>query len=97
MICAQPVVGSNPRKVNGVAGKASDLNSLLSSNKVSLLPGSKLHDPVQGLIMWIINPVQGLWNIGYVEITDLGAPHDNINSGVYRFCGDKSTTPYRGE
>ena len=35
-ICAQRVMGSNPRKVNG-GGKKGDLNSLLSSDKVSLL------------------------------------------------------------
>jgi len=52
-----------------VAGRASDLNSLLSSNKVFLLPREqtppprtgvnnveyKLHHPAQGLIMWSIN------------------------------------------
>jgi len=34
-----------------VTGRACGLNSLLSSNKASLLTSGKLHDPVQELIM----------------------------------------------
>ena len=45
MICAQRVVGSNPRKVDGGGKNASDLNSLLGSNKVSLLTREQTLSP----------------------------------------------------
>jgi len=48
-ICAQQVVGSNPKKPIKVVGRASDLNSLLSSNKVSLLTREQTPWPRTGI------------------------------------------------
>jgi len=47
-IRAQRAVGSNPKKVNG-GDKKSDLNSILSSNKISLLTRQRTPRPRTGI------------------------------------------------
>jgi len=78
LICISELWVRIPEKSIVAAGRASDLNSLLSSNNISLFTREQTpwpRDPAaQGLIMWSINGSKNLYSF-WSKVTRVGSYH----------------------